>query len=170
MGGNDAHGYRTVFSWCISRCVNSSPTSFFSNSYGLRQTGLLSPFLFAIVMDVLGRMISIAVSGGLLSCFSMWTWTNIAYLLFTDDIFLFYEANPNHLCNLRSLFLCFEVVLGLKMNLTKLELVPMGNVNNVVGVAKILGCGFTSLPMKYLGLPAPYPTYLCTSCPSFLYL
>jgi hypothetical protein len=39
------------------------------------------------------------------------------------------------------------------MNLAKLELVHVGNVDNVAGLARILGCGVASLPLKYLGLP-----------------
>jgi hypothetical protein len=69
--------------------------------------------------------------------------TDIYHLRFADDTLLFCGTGPNHLCNLRSLFLCFEVVLGLKANLVKLELVPMGNVDNVAG---ILGCGVASHP------------------------
>ena len=43
---------------------------------------------------------------------------------------------------------------GLKKNLAKLELFPAGNVVNVYnGLAWILGCGVSSLPLKYLGLP-----------------
>jgi hypothetical protein len=65
---------------------------------------------------------------------------------------------PNHLCILRSLFLLFEAVSGLKKNLAKSELVPVGNVDNVAGLARILGCGVASMPLKYLDLPsgAPY--------------
>jgi hypothetical protein len=54
---------------------------------------------------------------------------------------------------LRCLFLCFEAVLGLKINLSEFEIVPIGDVGDVMGLASILGCGATSLPMKYLGLP-----------------
>jgi hypothetical protein len=43
-------------------------------------------------------------------------------------------------------------VLGLKINLAKSDLVPMGNVDNVDGLAGILACGVTSLPLKYLGI------------------
>jgi hypothetical protein len=32
-----------------------------------------------------------------------------------------------------------------------LELVPLGNVDNVVKLAGILGCGIVSLPLKYHG-------------------
>ena len=40
----------------------------------------------------------------------------------------------------RLLFFCFEVVSGLEINLAKSELVPMGNVHNVDGLAGILAC------------------------------
>jgi hypothetical protein len=79
--------------------------------------------------------------------------TDISHLLFADNTLLFYGVEPSHLHNLQSLFLCFEGVQGLKMNLAKLELVHVGNVDNVAGLARILGCGVASLPLKYLGLP-----------------
>lgn len=46
----------------------------------------------------------------------------------------------------------------MKTNLAKSELVLVGNVDNVAGLARILGCGVASLPLKYLDLPsgAPY--------------
>jgi hypothetical protein len=80
------------------------------------------------------------------------TWPNISQLLFADDTLIFSGADPNHLRNLQSLFLCFEAVSGLKMNLAKSELVLVGNVDIVDGLAEILGCGVVSLPLKYLGL------------------
>jgi hypothetical protein len=64
----------------------------------------------------------------------------------------FCEVDPDHLLHLQCLFLCFEAILGLNINLTKFELVPIGNDNNIEGLARILGCGVFSLPMKYLGL------------------
>jgi hypothetical protein len=70
-----------------------------------------------------------------------------------DDTLVFCGANPDQLCFLRMLFLCFEAVLGLKINLAKSVLVPVGCVDNVDGLASIVGCGVFSLPLKYLGLP-----------------
>jgi hypothetical protein len=49
------------------------------------------------------------------------------------------------------LFLCFETVSGLKINLAKSELVLVGNVD-VDGLADILGCVVASLPLKYFSL------------------
>jgi hypothetical protein len=61
---------------------------------------------------------------------------------------------------LHVLFLYFGVVSGLKVNMAKLDLVLVDNVNNVVGLASILGCKVSSFPLKYLGLPpgAPFKT------------
>jgi hypothetical protein len=50
------------------------------------------------------------------------------------------------------LFLCFEAVSGLKVNLAKSVLVLVGNVDNIDRLADILGCGVSSLLLKYLGL------------------
>jgi hypothetical protein len=79
--------------------------------------------------------------------------TDISHLLFTDETSIFYGAVPDDLHLLHCLFLYFEVVSSLKINLTKSELVLVGNVNSVESLARILGCRVSSLPMKYLGLP-----------------
>lgn len=77
----------------------------------------------------------------------------VSHLLFTDDTLIFVEANPEHFCHLRSLFLCFEAAFGLKINLAKSKLVLVGAVKDVGGLTCILGCRVSTMPMKYLGLP-----------------
>jgi hypothetical protein len=62
----------------------------------------------------------------------------VLHLLFVDDTLIFYEANCEQLCNLRCL-LCFEAVSGLKVNLTKSEIVLVGDVGDVEGLASIVG-------------------------------
>jgi hypothetical protein len=56
-------------------------------------------------------------------------------------------------CNLRCLLLCFEAVSGLKINLSKSVIVPIGKVGDVEGLSSILGCRVDSAPFTYLGLP-----------------
>jgi hypothetical protein len=65
--------------------VNITPTSFFSSSRDLRQGDPLSPLLFVIVMEALGK-ISVAVNGGLLSGFSrgQTNFVSISHILFVD--------------------------------------------------------------------------------------
>ena len=42
---------------------------------------------------------------------------------------------------------------GLHINLGKSKLVPVGGVHNLEALVGLLGCGQSSLPLKYLGLP-----------------
>jgi len=58
------------------------------------------------------------------------------------DTLVFCGANHDHLRYLCALFLCFEAISGLKVNMDKSELVPVGNVYNVEGFIGILGWGF----------------------------
>lgn len=58
--------------------------------------------------------------------------------------------------NVQSFYLIFnwfEIVLGLKINLEKSELVLVGVVPNFELLVDALGCKQGSLPTKYLGLP-----------------
>lgn len=124
----------------------------FESSRGLCQGDLLSPMLFVIVMDALSRLMDRAVNGGYVSGFSVVTSKvsslMISHLLFADDTLIFYDANYNHIENLRSVFTWFEVVFGLKVNLSKSEMIPVGE-----ALVHILGCKQSTLTMKYLGLP-----------------
>ena len=47
----------------------------------------------------------------------------------------------------------FEAMSGLKINLIKSEIIPIGPVTNVEELASELGCKIDSLPTSYLGLP-----------------
>jgi hypothetical protein len=103
-------------------------------------------------MEALNCMIYAAVSGGLLKGFKVGD-ANFSHLLFVDDTLIFCSARSSQLRYLRSLFLLFEAALGLKVNLPKSNLIHVGNIDQVGRLARILGCGVATLPMKYLGLP-----------------
>ena len=51
----------------------------------------------------------------------------------------------------------FEAYSGLKINLSKSEIIPVGRVNNIEMLAGELGCGVGSLPTTYLSLPLRAP-------------
>jgi hypothetical protein len=45
-----------------------------------------------------------------------------------------------------------QVKTYLKVNLSKSALIPVGSLGDVDQLARLLGCGISSLPLKYLGL------------------
>lgn len=101
-------------------------------------------------------MIAGAMEGGFISDFSIGeantSSLNISYLLFADDTLLFCEVNHDHICALRALILCFEVIFRLKVNLGKSNVVQVGQVHNMDSMPSILGYKISHLPKKYLGL------------------
>jgi hypothetical protein len=107
-------------------------------------------------MKALSKLFTVAIYRGFLSGFSVGSGSNgmlnISHLLFADDTFVFCGANLDHLRFLRVVFLYFDAVLGLKINLAKSVSIPVGDGVNVDDLAGILGCGVSSFPLKYLGL------------------
>ena len=78
---------------------------------------------------------------------------NVSHLLFANDTLVFYGANVSQIRHIEALLGCFEAVAGLKVNLSKYALVPVGSQGEVDQLAGLLGCGTGDLPLKYLGLP-----------------
>jgi hypothetical protein len=112
-------------------------------------------------MEALSKMFVVSIRKGFLLGFLVGSGSNrvfnISHLLFADDSLVFCGANPDHLRFLQVLFLSFEAVLGLKIIMAKLVLVPVGDVDNMDELADIMGCGVSSLPLKYFGLPLGAP-------------
>jgi hypothetical protein len=105
--------------------INGFPNGFFSSSHGLRQGDPFLLVLFVFVMEVLSRIISVMVSGGLLEGFKVGNAT-FSHLLFANDTLIFCSARPSQLSYLRSLFHLFEAASGLKVNLAKSDLILWG--------------------------------------------
>ncbi|WKA08253.1 hypothetical protein VitviT2T_025991 [Vitis vinifera] len=151
---------------CISSAkfsilVNGVPAGFFPSSKGLRQGDPLSPYLFVMGMEVLGALIRRAVEGGFLSGCNIReggrTALNISHLFFADDTIVFCEANKDHLSHLSWILFWFEADSGLKINLGKSEIIPVGEVEDIEELAVEIGCRVGSLSSQYLGLPLGAP-------------
>ena len=73
-------------------------------------------------MEALSSMMVEAEARGLVARFSIGPVHNhglsVLHLLFADDTLIFCDVDEKQLCNLRCLFLCFEVASGLKINLS----------------------------------------------------
>ena len=148
--------------WCISTAsfsvlINGSPAGFFPSSKGLRQGDPLSPYLFVIGMEALSCLINCAVEGNCLYGSRITDRRGgdlvIYHLLYADDTLIFCEANKDQLKYLSWILMWFEALSGLKINLNKSEIIPIGPVDNAEELAIELGCKVGSFPTSYLGLP-----------------
>ncbi|XP_050243704.1 uncharacterized protein LOC126692222 [Quercus robur] len=141
----------------FSILTNGCPSDFFGSSRGLRQGDHLSPFLFDIVMEALSRMLGAATATGQFSGFTFGneagSLMSMSHLLFADDTLVFCDADSTPITALRGILSRFEEMLGLRINLGKFELVPIGDVPNFHELVEILGCRESTLLLKYLGLP-----------------
>ncbi|RVW72100.1 Rhodanese-like domain-containing protein 8, chloroplastic [Vitis vinifera] len=145
----------------FSILVNGVPAGFFPSTRGLCQGDPLSPYLFVMGMEILDVLIRRAVEGGYLSGRNIRggsrTSMHISHLFFADDTIVFCEASKDQVSHLSWIFFWFEAVSGLRMNLAKSEIIPVGEVEEILELAAELGCRVGSLPSQYLGLPLGVP-------------
>ena len=141
----------------FSVLINGSLADFFGSSRGLRQGDPLSPMLFLIMMEAFSRMLRRVEGVDLICGFKVEGRRGgeecVTHLLFANDTILFCDADVEKILHIRLLLLCFQVVTGLKVNVHKSEMVPLGEVDDVHALAEILGCRVGELPMSYLGMP-----------------
>ena len=94
----------------------------------------LSPYLCLIVMEVFNSLFKRAESGGFLPGWHVrgrgGEGLQISHLLFVDDTFVFSEPSQDQMIYLNWLLIWFGAIFGLRVNLSKSELIPVGRVDN----------------------------------------
>jgi hypothetical protein len=133
--------WRNWIRFCISTVrfsilINGCPSGFFESSRGLRQGDPLSPLLLCYCYGSSKSFDgSCCLHGGHLSGFMVGTSEGrevmVSHLLFADDTLLFCEAAPLQIEKLGCVLTWFEAISGLKINLGKSEMVPVGVVSNM---------------------------------------
>ena len=122
--------------------INGSFAGFFGSSRGLRQGDLLSPHLCLLIMEVLNWILKKIKEGGLIQGFHVGpintTGICISHLLFADDTILFCDALKEQLLYIRLALTCFQAFTGLKVNVGKSDIVPIGEVSNIHTLTNIL--------------------------------
>ena len=122
----------------------------------MRQGDPLSPLLFVLVIEALGKMLDKADHDGHMSGFGVGHLEGRSLAvshLFADDTLIFCDADLDQVLFLHLILIWFKVVSGLKINLGKSELVLVGMVHNFDLLLNVLSCKQGTLPMKYLSLP-----------------
>jgi hypothetical protein len=158
FGSRWCHWMKTCISTVqFSILINGSSAGFFGSFRGLRQGDPLSPLLFLLSMEVLSKLFPKTEEAGLIRGFQTGmlggSEVRISYLLFADDIIVFCDAVQEQVLHIRKVLSCFEAVTGLRVNLTKSEMVPMGVVDCMQSLADLLCCCVGALPILYLGMP-----------------
>ena len=130
----------------FSVLVNGSRVGFFGSSRGLRQGDPLSPIPFLLIMEVLSHILKKTEEGGFIQGFHVGpinsTGIRISHILFAVDIILFCDASREQILSIRLVLTCFQAFTGLKVNVGKSEIIPIGEVSNIQTLANKQGGQF----------------------------
>ena len=77
----------------------------------------------------------------------------VSHLLFANDTLIFYKDSEDQMVYLNWILAWFEALFGLRINLDKSFILPVGRVDNAERLAAELGCKIGLLPTVYLGMP-----------------
>nr|GEZ50427.1 protein kinase-like domain, beta-lactamase/transpeptidase-like protein [Tanacetum cinerariifolium] len=121
----------------------------------MRQGDPLSPFLFILAAEGLNAIVTEAVEKGIFRGVMVGTTkVLVSHLQYADDTIFFGEWNKENAKSLMCIHKCFEEVYGLKVNYNKSNLYCIGvNEEEMMDMARWMGCGTGEFPFTYLGLP-----------------
>eukprot|EP00253_Pinus_taeda_P003415 PITA_03415 len=143
-----------VSSSFFSILINGIPTSTFRSSRGLRQGDPLSPFLFIIMAEGLGRSLTSAIQTRALKGINLHNSPTISHQQFVDDNMIFGHSSIQEARSLNSLLNIFSVASGACINRIKSQIFFFNtHPTTQRAIARILGFSIASLPSKYLGAP-----------------
>lgn len=135
--------------------INGSPLRFFQTSQGLKQGDPISPILFTILAESLGRnikklvdqrsLVGLTPSSSLLTC---------SHQQFVDDTILMGRSTVAEAKTLKKILNLYESASGQVVNRAKSSIFFLNTPEHrQFKLAQILGCQIEPLPSTYLGLP-----------------
>eukprot|EP00253_Pinus_taeda_P012157 PITA_12157 len=143
-----------VSSTFFSILINRIPSATFRPSRGLRQGDPLSPFLFIIMAEGLGRSLHSAIQSNALKGISLHGAPTVSHQQFVDDNMIFGHSSVQEARSLNSLLNTFSTASGACINRIKSQIFFFNtHLTSQRSIARILGFSIASLPSKYLGAP-----------------
>ncbi|GLJ31641.1 hypothetical protein SUGI_0635650 [Cryptomeria japonica] len=147
--------FHCISSLKFSILINGASTRFFESSGRIRQRDPLSPFLFIILVEALGRalrfsqerglVIGVKITSGLLE---------VTRQQFVDDTMLFDEGRKREALQMRNILRQYVLALGQEINQLKLEVFFFSmESRKEIEIFQSLGFKVGKLPCIYLGLP-----------------
>eukprot|EP00253_Pinus_taeda_P002060 PITA_02060 len=138
----------------FSILINGIPTSTFRSYRGIRQGDPLSPFLFIIMAEGLGRCIKNAIQAQDLKGITLHNAPTVSHQQFVDDNMIFGYPSVHEARTLNSLLSLFSKASGTLINKAKSQIFFFNtHPSTQRAIARILGFSIASLPSKYLGAP-----------------
>ena len=131
---------------CItsSKCsisVNGSLVGYFEGARGVRQGDPFSPYIFVLAMNVLSKLLDIAVSNGVFSYHPKCKRIKLTHLCFIDDLLIFTKER-------------LDSIVGIQNVMHQFFLFSSG-ISREEFREKHQGTGFKidTFPIRYLGVP-----------------
>ena len=142
----------TTTSYSIS--INGSLHGFFKGKQGLRQGDPLSPFLFAICLEVLSRNMNRLKRNPEFNHHPKCLEMSITHLAFADDLILFSRGDAPSVRLSMDCLKQFGNYSGLSINASKSSLFMAGICQeDMVEIEAITGFNRGEFPFRYLGVP-----------------
>eukprot|EP00253_Pinus_taeda_P011623 PITA_11623 len=137
----------------FSILVNGTPSKTFTASRGIRQGDPLSPFLFILAAEGLGRFIKKEREANRIKGLKLWgNNLPLTHQRFVDDIMLFGEPTVKQVKHLRRILDLFAEASGLEINRDKSCVFIFNTVDQIKAhLIRLLGFRRGELPTKYLG-------------------
>ncbi|CAL1400664.1 unnamed protein product [Linum trigynum] len=138
----------------FSVCINGGLTGNFPAKKGLRQGCPLSPYLFAISMEVLSCMLNRATARNVLPYQPQCLRIGLTHLCFVDDLLIFTKGSGEAVGTVATILEKFYLVSGLRCNPSKSEFFCAGVTEEERGL--LASCSRFkegALPVRYLGIP-----------------
>lgn len=134
--------------------INEETRNFFRIKRGLKRGCPLSPLLFILTVDILNRSSNLALRVGLISEIGKQGHWEVSNLQLADDTLIYYGASEEEARILKLFLFCFQLVIGLEMNLGKTKAYYIGlHERKSERIANTLRCQTGSLSMNDPGIP-----------------